>query len=468
MIVRIIVLQKNILAKLGNGDMKTIRVAAGAGYGGDRIEPALDIIRRGNADYIIFECLAERTIALAQKEKLENANGGYNPLLNYRMEQVIPLLRKHPIKIITNMGAANPIAATQRIYEIAKQSGLGHLKIVAIEGDDVVDMILDSPDLAIMETNGSLSDIRDRIISANTYMGALEISQALQQGADIVVTGRVADPSLVTGPLMYEFNRQYDDYDFLGKTIAAGHLLECAGQVTGGYFADPGKKDVPELWNLGFPILTFHEDGSLILEKLPDTGGLLNTGTVKEQLLYEVQDPSEYRTPDVVADFSKMRVEQIGENKVQVSGATGKICTGTLKVSVGYTDGWIGTGEISYGGQNCVARAKLAEEIVTHRLAKQYSFKPYEMRSDLLGVNSLYKNAVSAPDLYSEVSLRMAIRTETEEQAAVIGREIESLYTNGPSGGGGARRSVTKVISVASVLISKNVVCPKLTWFGGK
>ena len=450
--------------------MKTVRIAAGAGYAGDRVEPALDIIKRGNADYIVFECLAERTIALAQKEKLENPSAGYNHLLDYRMKQVVPLLREHPIKIVTNMGAANPKAAAARISEIASEHGMGHLRIAAVEGDDVLYMLPNFPDLVIMETSEPLSCIMERVVSANAYMGALGITQALEQGADIVVTGRAADPSLVTGPLMYEYGRQFDDNDFLGKTIVAGHLLECGGQLTGGYYADPGKKDVPELWNLGFPILTFHEDGSLLIEKLPDTGGLLNTHTVKEQLLYELQNPSCYLTPDVIADFSNLRVEQVND-KVLVTGATGRQRTGALKVSIGYTYGWIGTGEISYGGQNCVARAKLAEDIIRKRL-ELYPFKLYETRYDLLGINSLYNGAVIAQDgyseaTYSEVRLRAVGRAETKAQADIVGLEVESLYTNGPAGGGGARSSLSKVVSVASILIPEDSVSPMISWFGG-
>jgi len=447
--------------------MKTVKIAAGAGYAGDRIEPALDIIRRGNAEYMIFECLAERTIALSQKEKEKNDKGGYDPLLEYRMEKILPLLTEHPIKIITNMGAANPVAAAKRISEMAAENGLEHMRIVAVEGSDVLDVILDADKAVVFEMDKPLSAIKDKIISADAYMGALGISKALQEGADIIVTGRVADPSLVTGPLIYEYGCNYEDYDFLGKTVVAGHLLECAGQVTGGYFADPGKKDVPNLWNLGFPILTFCEDGSMVIEKLSDTGGIIDTRTVKEQLLYEIQDPANYFTPDVVADLSNINVEQLSDNSVRVTDATGKERTGTLKVSVCYTDGWIGTGEISYGGQNCIARAKLAEEIVQHRLAEQHSFRPDEMRSDLIGISSLYKNDQPVPDFINEVRLRMAIRTETEEQATVIGREIEALYTNGPAAGGGARSSVTRVISVASVLIAEEFIKPELTWFGG-
>lgn len=443
--------------------MKTTRIAAGAGYAGDRIEPALDIIRRGNVDYIIFECLAERTIALAQKEKLENPDRGYNPLLQYRMERILPLLKEHPLKIVTNMGAANPVAAVKKIHEIACRCDLPHLRIAAVEGDDVLDDIERYYDLPIMETGEKLGTLAGSIVSANAYMGSEPISQALAQGADIVVTGRVADPSLVTGPLMHEFGKSYEDYPFLGKCVVAGHLLECGGQVTGGYFADPGIKDVPELWNLGFPILTFGENGSMVLEKLPGTGGLLNTETVKEQLLYEIQDPTSYITPDVVADFTGIAVEDVGKGEVVVSGAGGKPNTDTFKVSVGYLDGWIGEGEISYGGRNARARAELAGKIIRERL-RMLDYKYRELRIDMLGVDSLFGDAMPAAVDPVEVRLRVSARVDTERQAEEIGREVEALYTNGPAGGGGARGYTHKIVSVASFLIPREVVRPRISW----
>lgn len=449
--------------------MKRVRIAAGAGYAGDRIEPALDNLIRGNVDYIIFECLAERTIALAQKEKQINPNLGYNPLLAYRMEKLMPVLKEHPAKVITNMGAANPIAAAEKILEIAVSQGMGHLKIAAITGDDVFDGIDKYEDNLIIETGKPLSTIKENMISANAYIGAAQISQALEAGADIVVTGRVADPSLVTGPLMYEFKKSYADHDFLGKTIVAGHLLECAGQVTGGYFADPGIKDVPDLWNLGFPILTFDENGEILLEKLPKTGGLLNEATVKEQLLYEIQDPANYFTPDVIADFSKLEVEEREDGKVSVRYASGKPKTGQLKVSVGYEDGFIGTGEISYGGYNCVARAKLAERIVLKRL-EMLNLNYREIRTDLIGLSSLYGDAAKdfpVPDLH-EVRLRVAARTDRKEDAATIGKEVEALYVNGPAGGGGARSTIEKIVSVASVFIPEQDIHAQITWKGGE
>lgn len=445
--------------------MKSIRIAAGAGYAGDRVEPALENIIYGNVDYIIFECLAERTIALAQKEKLHNPDKGYNVLLEYRMEKIIPLLKDHPVKIITNMGAANPVKAAEVIKEIAEKNKIS-LKVAAIIGDDIFECISDYYDETIIETGDKLSSIKDQIISANAYIGAKDVTEALLKGADIVVTGRIADPSLVTGPVMYEFGKDYSDNDFLGKTIVAGHLLECGGQVTGGYFADPGKKDVPDLDNLGFPILEFFEDGSMKLEKLPETGGLLNKDTVKEQLLYEIQDPANYYTPDVIADFTKIRLEEAEDEKIKILDATGHKKTGFLKVSVGYEDGFIGEGEISYGGTNATARAKLAGDVVKKRLSP-LKLSAENLRIDIIGLNSLYKNSIKSESLPIEVRLRVAAHTMIEADAAMIGREVEALYTNGPAGGGGVRSSVREIISIYSILVPENVIKSSIKFIGG-
>lgn len=439
--------------------MKSIRIGAGAGYAGDRIEPALDIIERGNVDYMIFECLAERTIALAQAEKLQNPQRGYNSMLEYRMERVIPLLREHPVKIITNMGAANPLAAAEKVREIAAKNGLESLKVAAIEGDDILEEIGAYYDYTILETGEKLSTLDGKIVSANAYIGSRAITAALAGGADIIITGRVADPSLFTGAIMHHFGVGYDDYNFLGKGIAAGHLLECAGQVTGGYFADGVRKNVPELWNIGFPILTFSENGDMVIEKLPNTGGVINAMTVKEQLLYEIQNPSEYYTPDVIADFSQMRVEELGENRVKVTNAAGREKSGNLKVSIGYNDGYIGEGEISYGGHGCVRRAKMAEEIILKRLAP-LGDKLREIRTDIIGVSSLYGNAAELMPQTEpvEVRLRIAGRANDAETARMVEREVEALYVNGPYGGGGATGGVRKVVAIASIFIPEDGV----------
>ncbi|ERK32296.1 acyclic terpene utilization AtuA family protein [Clostridium intestinale] len=442
--------------------MKKVRVGSGAGYGGDRIEPAVDIMTHGNLDYIIFECLAERTISLAQLEKLKDKNKGYNELLEYRMEKIIPLCVEKKVKVITNMGAANPLAAAEVIKRIAEEKNIKNLKIAAVLGDDVFSEINGYMDYEIIETGEKIESIKDKIISANAYIGVKGIIEALENNADIIITGRVADPALVLAPLIYEFGWKEDDYDKLAKGIVAGHLLECGAQVCGGYYADPGYKDVPDLWNIGFPIADIYEDGEINLSKLEKSGGIVSTETCKEQLIYEIHDPKNYLTPDVIADFSEISVEDMGKDRVLIKGAKGKKKTGFLKTSVGYKDCYIGEGEISYGGSGAYERAKLAGEVIKKRL--EYINLPIEeLRIDFMGVNSLFKDKISDSisnfrSDYTEVRLRVAARTKTKEDAKIIGNEVEALYTNGPAAGGGVRKYVREIISIASILIPEESI----------
>ncbi len=440
--------------------MKTIRIGSGAGYGGDRIEPAIDLMERGNLDYIIFECLAERTIALAQLQYLQDASKGYNDLFEYRMDKILDAWSKKPVKVITNMGAANPIAAMKYASKLARSKGIHGLKIAAVSGDNLLDRIPEYYDSKTIETGQPLGEFKDDIVSANAYIGCSGIVKALHEGADIVITGRTADPSLVLGPLVYEFGWDMDGYEVMGKGTLAGHLLECAGQITGGYYAEPGVKDVPDLWDLGYPIAEINDDGSLMITKLPGTGGLVSEDTCKEQIIYELQDPANYYTPDCTADFSKVSVRQAGENRVVVSGATGKKHNGSFKVSVGYQDCYIGEGQISYAGNNAKARAELAAEVIRRRLVVT-GVKYDEIRIDYIGVNSLYADKISSQIQTCspvEVRLRIAARTRSAEEAEKIGNEVEALYTNGPAGGGGAVKSVRKIISVASILVPQDMV----------
>ena len=453
-----------------NRIMKSVRIGAGAGYAGDRIEPAVDLIRKGELDYVVFECLAERTISIAQQDKMRDASGGHDGLLLHRMSRVLTPLREHGVRMVSNMGAANPLGAAQKIFDLARSCGLQKLRIAAITGDDVSDRIGQFLDLETFETHAPLRSLGDSIISANAYTGARKITEALADGADIVITGRTADPALTVGPLMHEFGRAYDDYEFLGKATVAGHLLECGSQVMGGYFADPGYKDVDELWNIGFPFADFDSDGLVTIGKLPDSAGQVSNATVKEQLLYEIHDPASYLTPDVIADFSGVTVSDNGNDSVTVAGATGREKTGQLKVSVGYLDGYIGEGEISYGGPGALARARLAAEVIRRRF-KLIGLNLNDARFDFIGVNSLFGNAgpargrTGAIEAQSQdVRLRVAGRTRTEEEARLIGREVEALYTNGPAGGGGARGNVRQTVSIASILIPESEVDEKITY----
>lgn len=442
--------------------MRTIRIGAGAGFAGDRIEPAVELARHGRLDYLVFECLAERTIAIAQQARLADPSKGYDALLDQRMSAVLAACRENGTRIVTNMGAANPLAAAERVCDIARRLGLAGLKVAAVIGDDVLEAIRGSG-LGLLE-GGTLADLDNRIISANAYIGAASIAEALAAGADVVVTGRAADPALFLGPLIHSFGWPADDWEKLGKGVLAGHLLECAGQITGGYFADPGVKDVAGLARLGFPIGEVSENGDLIVTKLAGTGGAVTTATVKEQLLYEIEDPARYLQPDVVADFSQVRVRSVGPDRIAVEGGGGAARTGLLKVSIGYVDGHVGEGQISYAGTGAVERGRLALEIVRERLALT-GVPMTEARFDLIGVDALHGAALSQGSAPYEVRLRVAARTEAAADAVAIGNEVEALYTNGPAGGGGVSKSVRQVVAIASVLVPESLVQTKLSFF---
>ena len=437
--------------------MRTIRLGAGAGYSGDRIEPALELAEHGELDYLIFECLAERTIALAQQAKLKDPEGGYDPLLEARMRAVLGVCAAKGIRIVTNMGAANPVAAARKTAAIAAELGLRGLKIAAVTGDDVLDVVRQQ-NYRLEETGGTVADLGDRIISANAYLGVAPIRDALAQGAQVVITGRAADPALFMAPLVHAFGWPLDDWTRLGQGTVVGHLLECAGQITGGYFADPGFKDVDGLARLGFPIGEVSESGDIVVTKVATAGGKVTAATCKEQLLYEIHDPQRYLQPDVVADFSNVDVEEIAPNRVRVTGGRGTPLTGLLKASVGYVDGYVGEGQISYAGPGALARARLALDIVRERL-KLTKVRASELRFDLIGVDALHGSDLSlrATEPY-EVRIRVSARTETRAEAVRVGNEVETLYTNGPAGGGGATKSAREIVAVQSVLLPRELV----------
>ncbi len=443
--------------------MKTIRIGSGAGYSGDRIEPAIELAEKGGIQYLAFECLAERTIALAQQDKMKNPEAGYDPLLDRRMRAVLAICKARGIKIITNMGAANPQAAARRTAKIARELGIANLKVAAVAGDDVLE-VCKQGDYPFIEIEGRVSGLGNRVLSANAYLGAEPIIRALKAGADVVITGRVGDPALFLAPLIHEFGWAFDDWDRLGKGTLVGHLLECAGQVTGGYFADPGFKDVEDLARLGFPIAEVNEGGDVVITKVEGSGGAVTEATCKEQLLYEVHDPANYIQPDVIADFSQVTIRQLGPDRVSVSGATGKPATPTFKTSVGYIDSYIGEGQISYAGPGALPRAKLALEIVRQRL-QLCGVQLTESRFDLIGSNALHGEGLSAGHDPYEVRLRVTGRTNSLAEAVLVGNEVETLYTNGPAGGGGAFKSAREVIAVASVLVPKQLASPTMQLF---
>jgi Acyclic terpene utilisation family protein AtuA len=397
---------------------------------------------------------------------MSNPQSGYDPLLEERLRAVLPLCAEGGIKIVTNMGAANPVAAARKTAEIARSLGLSALKVAAVVGDDVLDACRQL-DLPIMEFDGTICQFGNRLLSANAYLGAAPMADALNAGADIVITGRASDPALFLAPMIHAFGWAMDDWNLLGQGTLAGHLLECAGQVTGGYFADPPYKSIPDLARLGFPIGEVGEDGSLIITKVAGSGGAVTAQTCKEQLLYEVHDPTRYIQPDVTADFSRVKVEEIGRDRVRVSGGGGTSRPATLKVSVGYVDSFVGEGQISYAGPGALARGRLALDIVRERL-KLAGVIANELRFELIGVDSLHGAEVSAPgNEPNEVRVRVAGRTENLREAVRIGNEVETLYTNGPAAGGGAFKSAREVVAVASVLLPRELARPQVQFVAG-
>ena len=436
-----------------------LRIGAGAGFADDRIGPAADLAAAGAVDWLVFECLAERTVARENLARQKDPERGYTPRLLDRMAAVLPDCLRHGIRIATNMGAANPAAAARAVRRLAREIGQGDVPVAVVQGDDAAEVVRSRPDLELLESGAPAESILPRMASANAYLGADAICRALATGAAVTITGRVADPSLFLAPAIHHFGWADDDWPRLAAGTAMGHLLECSGQLTGGCFADPGIKDVPGLANLGHPIAEIGAGGDLVVTKLPGTGGLVDVATCTEQLLYEMHDPARYVTPDCVLDVTEIELSPDGPDRVRLSGARAAPRTPFYKVTVGYFDGWIGEGQVSYAGINAVARAKLAAEVVQERLRLQ-GFTYPEMRVDLIGMSSLHGMAPDRPEPY-EVRLRIAARTDDWKAAEAIGFEVRAMHVNGPAGGGGGSDpAVREVLAVQSLLLPRELVRP--------
>jgi hypothetical protein len=417
---------------------RPVRIGCGAGFAGDRLEPALELVERAAIDFLMLECLAERTIALAQKERLTDPSRGFCGMLLRRMEMLMPALAARGVRLLTNAGAANPRAGAEAVAALAARRGLAP-RIAAVLGDDVLDRV--EPGLEL-DDGRRVRDLGE-VVSANAYLGAEALLDGLRTGADIVISGRVADPSLALAPLMHVHGWSADDWRLMARGTAVGHLLECAGQLTGGYFADPGRKDVPGLARLGFPFADVWPDGRAVFGKPAGSGGRIDLRTAKEQLLYEVLDPRAYLTPDSSADFTRVALRDLGDDRFEMTGGDGAPRPDLLKVSVGYRAGYIGEGEISYAGPGAKARARMGGEIVRARLG------------DLVGIDSTHGRSWGNRPESWEARLRVAGRARSAAMAARVGEEVEALYCNGPAGGGGARKYLREVVGVASAFIPR-------------
>ena len=437
-----------------------IRIGCGAGFGGDRIDPAVELANRGDLDFLVFECVAERTLALGHVARMRDPNKGYNSLLEKRLRAVLPGCRKNGTCIVSNMGVANPIAAGRAAAKVAEDLGITGLKIAVIEGDDVTAGM--SGKVTLPEIGKTIAETGLRLIGANAYLGADVIGEALDEEPDLVLTGRVADPSLVVAPLAHRLGWAFDDWGKLAAGTLAGHLLECGALVTGGYFADPGYKSVPNIAYLGYPLAEVDADGNAVITKLANTGGCVTSHTIKEQLFYEVHDPRAYVTPDVVADFTTSHISVVGKDRVAVGGALGHRRPDQLKVTVGFDGGFLAEAELSYAGPGAAERATLASEIARERMLNLHHCQD-RLRLDIIGVSSIHATAEHRRALTEDVRLRAAIRTMDRDMAELLLYEIEALYNTGPAGGGGFRGAVTPSVVTHSALIDRSAIEPSIT-----
>jgi hypothetical protein len=445
-----------------------LRIGCGAGFSGDRWDAAIAVVKTLAAQpgpaVLMFETLAERTLALAQLRRRADPQAGYEPSLERFVAPVLRDCVAHGIPIVGNFGAANPRAAAACLRRLGQSLGLPSLRVAVVEGDD----LLATLSTARLEALLGAPLMAREPVSANVYLGAFEIAQALQAGAQIVVTGRVADPSLALGPMLAHFGWAADDWDRLACGTMAGHLLECGAQVCGGYFADPGMKDVPGIAEVGFPIVEMHADGHFIVTKANATGGCVDTRTVKEQLLYEIHDPARYLTPDVVADITQAEVTQLTADRVEVRGVRGHAAPASLKATVCFDAGWLAEGEISYAGPNAVARGRLAGEIVRQRV--RALALPQPLRVDLIGECSVFAGddglanggTPRGEGASSDVRLRVAAHASRREDAEAVAREVLALYTCGPAGGGGVRTQVTSRLASDSCEVPRD--CVHASW----
>ena len=440
-----------------------LRIGCAAGFSGDRTDaaaPVVDaLVAGGGPAVLIFETLAERTLALAQLARRLDDDAGFEPLLADLLRPVLERCLRHRIRIVSNFGAANPQGAARRIAALARELGLPEPRIAVVAGDDL------SAEACRPLLAGALKDVSDSaevtrtMVCANAYIGAEPIADALLAGADIVVTGRVADPSLTVGPALAHFGWARNDWDRLARATMAGHLLECGAQVSGGYYADPGYKDIPDLAHVGYPIAEIDRDGHCTITKPPGTGGRIDEHTVKEQLLYEVHDPAAYLTPDVVADLRQARVVELAPNRVRLEGVRGHARPATLKVNVFREQGWLAEGEISYAGARAEARARLAGEVLRERLAPLG-----KLRIDLIGAGSVLGDddgrwlAAQPRGEARDVRLRVAMIHADRVTAERLPREVTALYTCGPAGGGGVRTGLRQRLSTLSCFVPRDDV----------
>lgn len=444
-----------------------VRVACGQGFWGDLLTAPIDQVRKGPIDYLMLDYLAEVTMSIMQKQRSRNPEAGYARDFVDLMREILSDCVEKNIKVISNAGGVNVRGCAEAIKKVAQEKGL-HLKIGIITGDDILerlDEFIDSGvDIRNMETDEPLSSIRDRIQSANVYLGAKPVVEALRKGSQVVVGGRLTDTGLTLAPLIHEFNWPYDDWDKLAAGTVAGHIIECGAQCSGGN-CQYEWKTIPDLANIGFPIVEAYPNGEFVVTKHENTGGRINIPSIKEQLLYEMGDPTSYITPDVIADFTTINLLQEDENRVRVFGIKGRPSTEFYKVSIAYSSGWKAVGTLVYAYPEAFEKAKAANEILRSRLQK-LGLKFDVILTEYVGVNATHGHLAGepSPDI-PEVQLRIGVRGEDKASVERFTKEIAPLILTGPpavTGFAGGRPKVEEVIAYFPALIPKNLIETKV------
>ncbi len=442
-----------------------IRIASGQGFWGDLIDAPYNQVFRGEIDYLVMDYLAEVTMSILQKQKNKNPELGYARDIPELMKRILPECKQKNIKIITNGGGVNPTSCANAILDVANKMGIKNLRVAVVIGDDIkerTDEIISAGVLLNnMETGEPITKIKDKILSANVYFGAFPIVEALKQNADIVITGRTTDTGLTLAPMIYEFGWNKNDYDLLAAGTVAGHILECGAQSSGGNFLGDWKS-VPNMADIGFPIAEAYPNGEVIITKHENTGGRVSFETVAEQLLYEIGDPKNYITPDCIADFTSIKLEDLGKDRVRVYDVKGSPETEFYKVSCSYSDGYSSSATLTYSWPEALTKAKAADDILRKRM-ENLNLQFEEIRTELVGYNACHGPLAKQlnEDDINEVVLRVAVRSKDYNSVERFGKEIAPLILTGPpsvTGFAGGRPKPSEVVAYWPALIPKKLV----------
>jgi hypothetical protein len=441
---------------------QSIRIASGQGFWGDLLTAPLMQVTKGQVDYLMMDYLAEVTMSIMQKQKNKNPNLGYAKDLVETCEMILPHLKEKGIKLITNGGGVNPLAARDAIAAVAQRLGIHGLKIGVVIGDNIlhrIDELVDAGhEMKHMESGEPINEVKDKLLSANVYLGAFPIVEALRRGADIVITGRTTDTGLTLAPMIYEFGWSQDDWDKLASGTVAGHINECGAQASGGNFLGDWKS-LPDMANIGFPIIEAYPDGTFVVTKHEGTGGAVTRETVSEQLLYEIGDPAEYITPDCVADFTSIHLEDLGNNRVRVHGVTGKPATPFYKVSASYADGYVAFSSLTYSAPEAYERAQAGDRILRERF-QNLGLEFDEIRTEFVGMNACH-GPIAQSIVPNEVMMRIGVRGHDYKAVERFGKEIAPLILTGPpgvTGFAGGRPKPSEVVAYFPALIDKTVI----------